>query len=63
MARITLPREPAVVYGELAPAQEMVNVECNAEEIGGDKAKRSRSDAAMLRRGKYPREAQRRVGV
>jgi len=42
MARITLPREPAVVYGELAPAQEMVNVECNAEVIGGYNAKLTR---------------------
>jgi hypothetical protein len=45
MARITLPPEPAVVYGELAPAQEMVNVECNAEEIGGNNAKLTRSPA------------------
>jgi hypothetical protein len=43
MARITLPRESAVVYGELAPDQEVVNIEGNAEEIGGNRAKLTRS--------------------
>ena len=59
LARITLPREPAVVYGELAPAQEVVNVEGNAEEICGNKTKLRRSDADdadqhAIRTGNHP---------
>jgi hypothetical protein len=59
MARITLPRQPAVVHGELAAAREIANVEGNAEEICGNKTKLSRpevddADQQAIRAGDYP---------
>ena len=59
MARITLPREPAVVYGGLAPAQEIVNVERDAEDICGEKTKLRSSEADdadqhAIRAGNHP---------
>jgi len=59
MAGITLPRESAFVYGELTPAQEIVNVKRDAEEICGNKTKLSGSDADdadddAIRAGDHP---------